>query len=129
MAKEPSNNQDKPFLTDVKALRERARQHIREGAVTEFYGGNTETACKVLNEALATELVCVLRYKRHYFMAKGIIPGRLRPNSSSMPRKNSNMRTVSRSASCNWVVPRTSRPKGCCRAAIRNTSRATHWLP
>ena len=75
MAKEPSNKQDKPFLTDVKALRERARQHIREGAVTESYAGNTETACKVLNEALATELVCVLRYKRHYFMAKGIHAG------------------------------------------------------
>jgi bacterioferritin len=72
---QPSNQQDKPFLTDVKALRERARQHIREGAVTESYRGNTETACKVLNEALATELVCVLRYKRHYFMAKGIHAG------------------------------------------------------
>jgi bacterioferritin len=72
VANEPANKQNKPFLTDVKALRERARQHIREGAVTEAYGGNTETACKILNEALATELVCVLRYKRHYYMAKGI---------------------------------------------------------
>jgi bacterioferritin len=65
----------KPFLTDIKTIRERARQHIEDGAVTESYGGNTETACKVLNEALATELVCVLRYKRHYFMAKGIHSG------------------------------------------------------
>src|SRR2546427_1217937 len=61
-----------PFLTDVKTLRKRARQHIEEGAVTSSYGGDTNTAIKVLNEALATELVCVLRYKRHYFMAKGI---------------------------------------------------------
>src|SRR5450759_5240489 len=63
---------DTPFLTDVKTLRQRARQHIEGGAVTAGYGGNTETAIKVLNEALATEIVCVLRYKRHYFMAKGI---------------------------------------------------------
>jgi bacterioferritin len=65
----------RPFLTDVKALRKRARQHMLDGAVTQSYGGNTETACKILNEALATELVCVLRYKRHYFMAKGIHSG------------------------------------------------------
>jgi bacterioferritin len=62
----------KPFLTDVATLRKRARQHIEEGAVTAGYAGNTETAVKILNEALATEIVCVLRYKRHYFMAKGI---------------------------------------------------------
>ena len=61
-----------PFLTDVKTLRERARLHISEGAVTESYGGDTKTACKILNDALATEIVCVLRYKRHYFMATGI---------------------------------------------------------
>jgi bacterioferritin len=64
-----------PFLTDVKALRQRARQHMLDGAVTISYGGNPEIACKILNEALATELVCVLRYKRHYFMAKGIHSG------------------------------------------------------
>jgi bacterioferritin len=61
-----------PFLTDVKTLRKRARQHIEEGAVTSSYGGDTVIAVKVLNDALATEIVCVLRYKRHYFMAKGI---------------------------------------------------------
>jgi bacterioferritin len=66
---------DKPFLTDVKTLRKRARQHIEDGAVTAGYGGNTETAIKILNEALATEIVCVLRYKRHYFMARGIHAG------------------------------------------------------
>lgn len=63
---------DKPFLTDVKTLRERARQHIERGAVTEGYSADRETVIKVLNEALATEIVCVLRYKRHYFMASGI---------------------------------------------------------
>ena len=63
---------DKPFLTDIKTLRERARQHIQNGAVTEVYTADRETVVKLLNEALATEIVCVLRYKRHYFMASGI---------------------------------------------------------
>lgn len=63
---------DKPFLTDIKTLRERARQHIERGAVTEGYSADRETVIKILNEALATEIVCVLRYKRHYFMATGI---------------------------------------------------------
>lgn len=63
---------DKPFLTDIKTLRERARKHIENGAVTEGYVGDVSTAVKLLNEALATEIVCVLRYKRHYFMASGI---------------------------------------------------------
>jgi len=65
-------NQDKPFLSDVSELRRRARQHMQGGAVTEGYRGDKETVIKLLNEALATELVCVLRYKRHYFMAQGI---------------------------------------------------------
>jgi bacterioferritin len=63
---------DKPFLTDVKELRRRARKHIEGGAVTEGYRGDRETVIKLLNEALATEIVCVLRYKRHHFMAQGI---------------------------------------------------------
>ncbi|HEX7722385.1 MAG TPA: hypothetical protein VF397_09515, partial [Pyrinomonadaceae bacterium] len=62
----------KPFLTDIKTLRERARKHIEKGAVTEGYKADRETVIKVLNEALATEIVCVLRYRRHYFMASGI---------------------------------------------------------
>jgi bacterioferritin len=63
---------DKPFLTDIKTLRERARQHMENGAVTAGYTADRETVVKLLNEALATEIVCVLRYKRHYFMASGI---------------------------------------------------------
>jgi len=60
------------FLSDVKELRRRARQHIENGAVTEGYGADPKKVVAVLNEALATEIVCVLRYKRHYFMAQGI---------------------------------------------------------
>jgi bacterioferritin len=62
----------KPFLTDVKTLRARARKHIEQGAVTEGYGADRTTVVKLLNEALATEVICVLRYKRHYFMAQGL---------------------------------------------------------
>jgi bacterioferritin len=68
----PAKGGDKPFLTDIKTLRARARQHIDEGAVTPSYGADRDTVVKVLNDALATEIVCVLRYKRHYFMAQGI---------------------------------------------------------
>src|SRR6478672_409244 len=60
------------FLTDIKTLRERARQKIEEGPITQAYGADRERVIEVLNEALATELVCVLRYKRHYFTASGI---------------------------------------------------------
>jgi bacterioferritin len=70
--KDKQKKQDKPFLSDVSELRRRARQHMQGGAVTEGYRGDKETVIKLLNEALATELVCVLRYKRHYFMAQGI---------------------------------------------------------
>ena len=61
-----------PFLSDIKEIRRRARQHMEKGAVTEGYKADRETALRLLNEALATELVCVLRYKRHQFMATGL---------------------------------------------------------
>ena len=60
------------FVTDVKKIRERARKHFEEGAITEGYKANREQVTKVLNDVLATEIVCVLRYKRHYYMAQGI---------------------------------------------------------
>jgi bacterioferritin len=59
-------------LSDIKTLRKQARKHIEEGAITRGYSANLETVIRLLNEALATELICVLRYKRHFFMAKGI---------------------------------------------------------
>src|SRR5262252_1819422 len=63
---------DGSFLSDVTELRKRARQHIERGAVTAGYRADRDTVVKLLNDALATEIVCVLRYKRHYFMAQGI---------------------------------------------------------
>jgi bacterioferritin len=61
----------KPFQFDVAAIRASAR-NLGEGAVTEGYQGNREEIVAMLNGALATELVCVLRYKRHYFTASGL---------------------------------------------------------
>ena len=68
--KKPSSK--KAFLTDIRELRARARRHIEKGAVTEGYRPDRGTVIRILNEALATEIVCVLRYRRHYFMAAGI---------------------------------------------------------
>ncbi len=59
-------------MSDVQELRRRARQHMEEGAVTSAYAADRETVIRILNEVLATEIVCVLRYKRHYYMATGI---------------------------------------------------------
>jgi len=61
-----------PFVSDIQEIRRRARQHILSGAVTDGYRADRQTVVRVLNEALATEIVCTLRYRRHYFMATGI---------------------------------------------------------
>ncbi|SAK95189.1 ferritin-like domain-containing protein [Caballeronia ptereochthonis] len=67
----PSHSGD-AFVIDVEKIRADARQHMDEGPVTASYGADRETVLKLLNDSLATEIVCTLRYKRHYFMAKGI---------------------------------------------------------
>ncbi len=73
MSDTPQKNSNKgQFISDLEAIRKRARQHIEDGAVTESYRADRETVVRVLNDALATELVCVLRYKRHHYMASGI---------------------------------------------------------
>ena len=72
MSAMPQPPRSEPRLTDVKTLREQARRHIEEGAVTKNYGANREKVLQLLNEALATELVCVLRYRHDYFMARGL---------------------------------------------------------
>lgn len=59
-------------MSNIETIRRRARRHIEEGAVTDDYGADRETVLRLLNEALATEIVCVLRYKRHYYSAKGL---------------------------------------------------------
>ena len=76
MANPATNPQgDRPAspITDTATLRARARENIDEGAITESYVADRETVIRILNDALATEYVCVLRYYRHYFMAKGML--------------------------------------------------------
>ena len=96
-----SNN--KPFVLDLAAVRKRAREHIEKGAVTQDYKADRATVIKLLNEALATEIVCVLRYKRHYYMASGI--------NANTPTKNRNTPTRSHGASCSSAARRTCRRK------------------
>jgi bacterioferritin len=72
MTTKPAKEGQRPFLTDVQELRRRAREHMDQGAVTSGYKADRETVLKILNDVLATELVCVLRYKRHHYMAAGI---------------------------------------------------------
>jgi bacterioferritin len=60
------------FLTDLKEIKARARKEMEKGAVTDNYKADLKAVIKVLNQVLATEMVCVLRYKRHYYMASGI---------------------------------------------------------
>lgn len=67
-----SKDADQPFLSDIQELRKRAREHMENGAVTSAYKADRKTVIRILNEVLATEIVCVLRYKRHYYMATGI---------------------------------------------------------
>ncbi|QQP97348.1 ferritin-like domain-containing protein [Lysobacter enzymogenes] len=72
-AGKPAAAKPSAFVADLSAIRARARQHIEDGAITASYSADRETVVRLLNEALATEIVCVLRYKRHYFMASGLM--------------------------------------------------------
>jgi len=69
---QPSSSNQADFVSDIKAIRERARQNIQRGAITDSYEADRETVLRLLNDALATEIVCVLRYRRHYYMAEGL---------------------------------------------------------
>jgi bacterioferritin len=72
MAKDPSNSKEGPFLLDIKKIRQRARDHMEKGAVTKGNKSDLSEVLEILNQALATEIVCVLRYKRHQYMASGL---------------------------------------------------------
>jgi bacterioferritin len=72
MTTKPAQAKNNPFVTDIQELRRRAREHMEQGAVTSAYKADRDTVLRILNEVLATEIVCVLRYKRHYYMATGI---------------------------------------------------------
>ncbi|MGO1000332.1 ferritin-like domain-containing protein [Lysobacter sp. CA196] len=70
---QPTTGKPSAFVADLATIRARARRHIEDGAITDSYRADREAVIKLLNEALATEIVCVLRYKRHYYMASGLM--------------------------------------------------------
>ena len=83
------------FLKNIEEIRARARRQIENGSITKDYMLDREQAISILNEALATELVCVLRYKFHYFMATGIHSAASPRNFSNTLRKSKSTPTVS----------------------------------
>ena len=108
------NRLKKPFLSDIQEIRRRARQHMEQGAVTDGYKADLKTVLRVLNEALATEIVCVLRYKRHQFMASGLERDNRWPtNSPSMPPKSKTTPTRLPGASSNSAASRILTPRTC----------------
>lgn len=115
---------ERPALSDIPTLRARARQHIEQGAVTAGYAAERESVIKLLNEALATEIVCVLRYKRHYFMAAGIHAAPVAAEFLEHANEEMGTPTASPSASSNCAANRISRPTASRRAATPNTWKA-----
>ena len=79
--------QEQQFVLDVKTIRDRARRQIENGAMTPGYKAKAPVVLRLLNDALATEIVCTLRYKRHYFMAKGLSSESVK--SEFIPRRHS----------------------------------------
>jgi len=109
------------FVLGIETIRKPAREHIDEGPITSSDGADRDRVIKVLNEVLATELVCVLRNMRHYYMAEGIGGGgRSRRSSQSTPTRRGTTPTVRRP----WRVegrpaPRGPTPQSCCQGAWR----------
>lgn len=66
------NSESRPFLADIEEIKRRARERIMQGAITPSYEGDARTAIEILNQALATEIVCALRYRNHHHMARGL---------------------------------------------------------
>ena len=101
------------FVSDIKEIRRRARLHMEQGPVTAGYKADRKTVIWLLNEALASELVCVLRYKRHYYMATGITRRGWRRSSRSTPPRSRRTRIRSRSASRSSVASPILTRMGC----------------
>lgn len=98
------------FVSDIQAIRERARRHLEEGAVTPSYGADRDVVIRPLNEALATELVCTPRYKRHYFTARGLISAGVAAEFLEHANEEQVHAIRSRSASSNSAESPTSHP-------------------
>jgi bacterioferritin len=110
-------------LTLDQAAIDAASQHLDDGAVTPSYGPWRDDIVKLLNDALATELVCVLRYKRHYFTANGVASPAIAEEFLVHANEESAIPTRSQNASCSSGASPTSIPGHCSTAATRNTTK------
>ena len=121
-----SDQRAKPvILSDIKEIRRRARAHLDLGGVTDGYRADRETVVRLLNEALATEIVCVLRYRRHHYMAKGIHATAVAEEFLRHSQEEQGPPTRTPSALSSSEARRTSTRPVSARAAIRSTSRRT----
>jgi len=118
---------DKPFLTDVKTLRERARQHLETGAIGSNYVGDVKKTIEVLQSVLATELVCVLRYGMHSVAASGISSEAIKAEFATHAKEEHGHAMAWPNASINWAASRTSIPKAWCRVRLPNMAKAPIW--
>ncbi|GGK10708.1 hypothetical protein GCM10011583_48550 [Streptomyces camponoticapitis] len=112
------------FLTDIKKIRDRARQEIDKGPVTDAYGADIGRVIQVLNEALATEIVCTLRYKRQYYTATGLYAEPVAAEFLEHAGDEQAHRTRWPSGSCSSEVSPTSTPTPSPAARTRSTTRA-----
>ena len=115
------------FLTDIQTLRKRARQHIENGAVTQGYTADRETVLRILNEALATEIVCTLRYKRHYYMATGIHAQAVAAEFLEHANEEQGHADQIAERITQLEARPTSTPRASSAAATPNTWRASRW--
>ena len=104
---EKSRSATGTFLTDIKEIRRRARQHLSEGAVTQNYEGKVEDTVALLNHAVATEIVCILRYKFHAVCATGLASEASRRSLRSTPKRKSSIWTCWPSGSINSAASQT----------------------
>ena len=117
------------FAADIEAIRKRAREDLEQGALTSNYGGDVETSIRLLNEAVATEIVCILRYRYHAIAATGIASESVKTGVRASTRGEEEQHLI-------WIAERINQlggkpnlnPDGVVsRAAHRSTSRARTW--
>ena len=115
------------FVADIKGIRQRARQQLGDGAVTNNYGGKVEDAIALLNRAVATEIMCVLRYKSHAVCASGLASEAVQEEFPQHAREEVEIWTFSPRESISSEASPTSTPMASVAALRRSTSRATTW--
>ena len=95
------------FVLNMSAIQSRARENLDQGPLTEAYGADRERVVEILNDALATELVCVLRYRSHHFLATGLAAKSVAEDFSNTQKKSKSTRIESLPASCSCKASRT----------------------